>query len=412
MTTVTSTVYWLRSITPWVRPKRAEIVPKVRPVLMSSVVYVPSRVGMRNILVRGFTIVAAAQAEAASVPNRREAADSSRDAQPDVSLASDLILYADTERRDAVFDIGSAPASDAQGGARLIVFPPGPQTFVRSVPGQPASVITFAVANTGDSEVGPLKVTTAGPNAVDFIIVQNTCDVLVPLGACTVGVMFVSTMFDPCSVERASLVLEGPGPDFATASVAPLEARTQPDSFAVTPSIRDFGSIALGATGPKVILTLYYLDCSGVGPFSTAVSSDQFIVTDDTCAGSVRPAGGTCTIGVAFRPTSTGQAPTHEVASIATRWDHRPERRSGSSVDRCIAAKIFMITSGVLMRARRRSGWPHFAHWVSIEKVRRGACNSFMRRPRQLAHTAGARDLTDTCCTELRLRSKCRHRPS
>jgi hypothetical protein len=38
MTTVTSTVYWVLSMSPWVRPNSAAMEPKVSPVAISSVV--------------------------------------------------------------------------------------------------------------------------------------------------------------------------------------------------------------------------------------------------------------------------------------------------------------------------------------------------------------------------------------
>ncbi|MNN58201.1 hypothetical protein D3C81_1732360 [compost metagenome] len=45
MTAATSAEYWPWSISPWDRPNSAEIVPKVSPVDISRVVYIPSRCG-------------------------------------------------------------------------------------------------------------------------------------------------------------------------------------------------------------------------------------------------------------------------------------------------------------------------------------------------------------------------------
>ena len=53
MTVATSEEYWPWSIMPCERPKRAEIVPKVRPVDINKVVYMASLVGEPKSLVTG-----------------------------------------------------------------------------------------------------------------------------------------------------------------------------------------------------------------------------------------------------------------------------------------------------------------------------------------------------------------------
>jgi hypothetical protein len=85
-----------------------------------------------------------------------------------------------------------------------------------------------------------------------------------------------------------------------------------PNPLRLTPGTYDLGSVAVGTTGPSVTYTLLYSGtaCSGaadiIGPFTVTLSSTEFVITDDTCSTSVVPTGGTCTLSVALRPTSTG----------------------------------------------------------------------------------------------------------
>jgi hypothetical protein len=167
--------------------------------------------------------------------------------------------------------------------------------------------ITLNIGNTGDTGVGPLTVTLTGTYAADFTASATGCDFLAPSGFCTIDVVFAQSA---CAAEAASLVVTGPAPDFATATVQLFTGLSLPNPLSLTSPTSDLGSAPVGSTGPSVTFTLSYRGGScvapAIGPFTVALSNAEFVVTDDTCSTSILPLGGTCTIGVALRPTSAG----------------------------------------------------------------------------------------------------------
>jgi hypothetical protein len=89
----------------------------------------------------------------------------------------------------------------------------------------------------------------------------------------------------------------------------------------ITPSSRDFGSVAIGSTSASMPFTLYHSctevvmapgQCQMEAPYSISPNATgDFLVTSHNCPASFNspPAAGAepfCTINVAFRPTVTG----------------------------------------------------------------------------------------------------------
>jgi hypothetical protein len=175
--------------------------------------------------------------------------------------------------------------------------------------GQPMGPYLFQVTNAGDTDVGPVTVKITPADATDFTATATGCDLIAPGSACTISVVFTASTV---GTKTASLVVTGPAPDFWTASVLLVGGGSMPNPFSLTPGTYDLGSVAVGTTGPSVTYTLLYSGtaCSGaadiIGPFTVTLSSTEFVITDDTCSTSVVPTGGTCTLSVALRPTSTG----------------------------------------------------------------------------------------------------------
>ena len=104
-----------------------------------------------------------------------------------------------------------------QVGAHLVISP-NALMFVAPV-GVPSSPITIEVANSGDSEIGPVTITITGANADDFTFTSTGCDHLAPLAACTIAVVW-TPKFAVATFETATLVVTGPSPDFLTAAVS------------------------------------------------------------------------------------------------------------------------------------------------------------------------------------------------
>jgi hypothetical protein len=111
----------------------------------------------------------------------------------------------------------------------------------------------------------------------------------------------------------------GPAPDFATATVPLTGMVSGPNPLQLASSTTDLGSIAVGSTGSPVTFTLSYSGCPGdvMGPFTSTLTSAEFIVTGETCSASVFTGAGTCAVSVALRPTSAGaKSATLSVAAM------------------------------------------------------------------------------------------------
>lgn len=202
-------------------------------------------------------------------------------------------------------------------GARLVMSPTSAHFGTSGPP------IVFGVANIGDTTIGPLTVTITGPNAAAFTATSKGCDSLAPLGTCTITVVYTPSLeVDPCATD--SLVVTGPAPELVTVS-ATLHTGpgSTPNPLVLTSTTSDLGSVAVGTTGPSVAFTLSYIGdfCSGedsTGPFTIELLSAEFVITDNTCSTSVLPIGGTCTFGVALRPTSAGDKLTNVLVTPQT----------------------------------------------------------------------------------------------
>jgi hypothetical protein len=191
-------------------------------------------------------------------------------------------------------------------GGRLVLSPSSPQAFLADI-GQSSAPITFGLANTGDTEVGPVTVTITGPNAADFTATPTGCDRLAPGASCAIDVVFSSKAASAVG-ETATLVVTGPAPDFYSATIALFSAcyGMCGEGTFLSPPTSDLGTVAVGATGPAVTFTLTNNGQRALGPFTVVLSNSEFVNMGDTCSTSVLPAGGTCTISVALRPTSEG----------------------------------------------------------------------------------------------------------
>jgi hypothetical protein len=190
--------------------------------------------------------------------------------------------------------------------AKLAITP----TSVNFPPLGGGPAITINMGNIGGEPVGPITVTVTGTNAEEFIATPTGCDFLAVGATCAISVVFVPTT--PIGPKSAFLVATGPGPDFATASASLTVGGPSPRSIQITPVSWDFASVAVGATSPSVSFTLQNTSRTAAGPFSITPSSDDFIVTGNTCATSSLQGAGSdasassCTFNVAFRPVAPG----------------------------------------------------------------------------------------------------------
>jgi hypothetical protein len=232
-------------------------------------------------------------------------------------------------------------------GTPILTISPTSLNFPELCPGPPTPPQTIQVMNEGDSAASvDVKVSASG--AGSFTAIPTGCDLIAPGASCTIAVVFTRTAEGQASGKLEltdsrglshGIALES----FSTSGPAPFWISSSSPS--------DLGSVAVGTTGPAVTFTVNVsgrsASCSGpdpLVPFTVTLSSAEFVITDDTCSTSITPIGGTCTISVAFRPTSAGTKLTDLVVAMPS---YRRTARLGASASIIDAGLLEAIDSGL-----------------------------------------------------------------
>ena len=177
---------------------------------------------------------------------------------------------------------------------------------------------TVTVTNTGTASLIVSGVTTTDPQ---FAVASNLCTTVAVGLSCTITVSFTPT---------------AAGPQAATLSIA-TNATGSPSGVAlsgtglapvatVSPATLAFGSVN---TGTATAAQLVAIGNTGNTPLTvsaialTGTDPGSFTLTPNTCAPI--PVGGTCTVSVAFRPTSSG------AKSAAVTATHNSNNLAGST---------------------------------------------------------------------------------
>lgn len=169
-----------------------------------------------------------------------------------------------------------------------------------------SSTVTVAVKDVGTEPLAIATVALGGTHASDFEIVTDTCSgvTLAVNAQCTIGARFTP----PVTGARTALVtMTHDGPSGSTS--INLTGTGSLPGVALNPASLDFGQRGTGTTSPTstvtvtntggVALTLGQLAKSGA-------NAGDFILSNDTCSGSTRAAGTSCTFRVAFAPSADG----------------------------------------------------------------------------------------------------------
>ncbi len=196
----------------------------------------------------------------------------------------------------ALTGIGTAPA---------MRIAPASLDFGNVQVGSVSAARTVTVTNTG---VGPLSLTgltLTGASAGEYQIVDDNCTTaaIAPGGSCTIGVRFRPTVTGPKQAELALTSSAVPTPQTVGLSGAGISA-----GFTLTPAALDLGTVQVGAT--SVLKTLTLTNTSGgpltIGAVGILGAASEFATSGDTCATKTIADGGTCAIGIIFKPTVTG----------------------------------------------------------------------------------------------------------
>jgi hypothetical protein len=192
-----------------------------------------------------------------------------------------------------------AGSMDASGGAILSVDKPTVD-FGSEVLGSSTAASVVTLKNAGDAKTGPLKITLTGPDAASFAQVDpSACGGGLAAGAsCAIGLVFRP---DREGALTATLEISG-GPSGHID--VPLSGQgVGPGQLALMPGSADFGPVVVGTDATPISFSVQNTGGSGTGTVTvslTASTVGAYSLLSDGCSGQRVPAGGSCTIQVAF----------------------------------------------------------------------------------------------------------------
>ena len=187
-------------------------------------------------------------------------------------------------------------ALSGNGVAAAIIFTPSALAFGTTVVGSTSAAQHVSVANTGSNAVWFGTLGVSG----DFGIASNTCTgQLFPGQGCGFDITFAPTL-DGTRYGTVSL------PDQDTVHQMQVQGNGRGTAVvAVAPGSLQFGSVAVGGTSAAQSVTLTNSG-TAAATVSTPTSTGDFFVSANTCAASLPPSGGTCSVSVSFAPTVAG----------------------------------------------------------------------------------------------------------
>ena len=196
---------------------------------------------------------------------------------------------------------GNAPASvslSGQGAApAAVTLSPGALNFPDTPEGSVSSRQSVTVTSSGG-----VAVTFSGLSvSADYQIASNNCPTsLAPNATCTVAILF-----HPGGVGSRSGSFSVAGSMPSSPVSIPLNGMgVMPGSISLNPGAFDFGSGVIGSTSPTQMVTVSNTGGATVGLGTLGVSGD-FALSGSTCGASLAAAQ-SCTVAVAFHPTSEG----------------------------------------------------------------------------------------------------------
>jgi uncharacterized membrane protein len=180
-------------------------------------------------------------------------------------------------------------------------FSPSTLNFLPTAVGSTSAPQTVFLTNTGSAYLLISPFTISGPNASEFEIVSRTCAaILDPSNACSLQIAYKPTT---TGVPSATLVAT----DNASNSPQTVALSVQPAIQAqFSPSSLTFPATAVGSKSASQTVTFTNTSTSAISVKSfTFQGSSAFEITAKTCSTALA-AGASCTLQIAFAPTTTG----------------------------------------------------------------------------------------------------------
>lgn len=204
----------------------------------------------------------------------------------------------------------------------LVVNPPAPPAELSISPtskdygtillgaSSPAQMQTFTVSNTGGSSSGPLSVVPGGQNPGDFFITRNTCSSIALAPSATCG---IDVFFRPAAPGNRSATLTIVGTPGGSVTVALSGGGTTGAVLTISPTSRDFGSFAVGASSAPQSFTVQNTGTLPAFALAVSVTGPHFADFNVVLSGSspcfsgisLNP-GQPCTVTIVFGPSAVG----------------------------------------------------------------------------------------------------------
>lgn len=166
---------------------------------------------------------------------------------------------------------------------------------------------TFTVNNTGAANLVIGTLTITGSNPSDFLKQSDGCSgqTLSPSASCTVQVVFAPSS---AGTKGAYLSIPSNDPDTPTLNVSLNGVGIAPN-ITITPSSDSFGTVYVNTTSPAHTFNISNTGTADliVGTITlTGADQSEFAKQSDGCSGQTLSPSVSCTVQVAFAPTSTG----------------------------------------------------------------------------------------------------------
>jgi HYDIN/CFA65/VesB family protein/List-Bact-rpt repeat protein len=194
---------------------------------------------------------------------------------------------------------------------------PTTATYPPLAPGDVSLDKAFTATNTGGSPTGTITVTLSGTDATQFAIASDSCTgaTLAAGGSCTIKARFAPRAAGGKAASLTATSIAG-GTGVATLGGHAL----LPAALVLAPPSNDFGSVVVGGLSATTAFTVTNTGELPSGSVTTALSGadgGQYQLVSDDCAGHVVAPAGSCTITVAFAPTTTGMKPVQLTAGAS-----------------------------------------------------------------------------------------------
>lgn len=185
-----------------------------------------------------------------------------------------------------------------------ITIAPSVKQFGNISVGQLSATQDFKVTNSGGSPTGQLNVNLVGSDASQFFVTANNCQgqSLAANGSCT-----VTARFQPSAAGTHAATLNVTGTPGGLASAALSGNGIPPAALSISPTLHDFGSVAVGDVTGVQTFTVTNVGGGNTGVPSAVLggpNANQFTMTSN-CPQALAPLG-TCTVSVRFSPTVVG----------------------------------------------------------------------------------------------------------